>query len=79
MSASNARSAFVRSLQPCHKRFFSELDGHVLESFHDLQCRPTKDMVKQKYSLFIDPNEVNVRALNRVHKKIEKAWSKYLA
>ena len=79
MSKKTLRSQFVSSLKPYHMKYFSALDIQVLDSFHDLQCHPTRDMVKQKYSLFAKPDEIDPIAMNRVYKKIERAWSKYLA
>ena len=72
------RAEFVKSLKPVMGRFFSKEDSMVLESFRDLNERPTKSMVRDRYILLTKQSAVDEMGLHRVHKKLAKAWNNYM-
>lgn len=79
MDTKGKREMFVMSLKTVKERFFSDVDKIVLEAFHDVEVRPTKAMVLQQFTKFMKQNEIDPVALQRVQRKVEKAWYQYMA
>ena len=59
-------------------RFFSNIDHLVLRSFHQATERPTRFLVKERYTMFMKVDEIDPMALNRVYRKLDRAWNQFM-
>lgn len=69
---------FVEQLMKFKGNVFTPLDRNVMKSFCGLNVAPTVSMVRQRFAVFIKPNEIDDFAVRRVYAKLKRAWVKYM-